>query len=136
MSTSDLLAALENAWNTGDGVAWAENFSADTYFVDALGGVHRGSASLRTEHQQLFDTVFRGATLTYQNVETRPLGAGLDLLHLSYVVRVPDGPRAGEFTGIQTMLVRDGKILDFQNTLNRHDPTMAGIAGHPTSPTT
>jgi uncharacterized protein (TIGR02246 family) len=131
VATTELLAALENAWNAGDGAAWAENFSEDTFFVDAFGGVHRGSATLREEHQELFDTVFRGATLSYRSVETRPLADGLDLLHLSYVVRVPDGPRAGQFTGMQVMLVRDGKILDFQNTVERHDPAMAGVAGHP-----
>ncbi|TDV48681.1 hypothetical protein CLV71_10841 [Actinophytocola oryzae] len=34
---------------------------------------------------------------------------------------------------MQVMLVRAGKILDFQNTVRRHDSVMAGIAGHPAS---
>ncbi|ALG11044.1 SgcJ/EcaC family oxidoreductase [Kibdelosporangium phytohabitans] len=131
MTTKGLLAAMENAWNTGDGVAWAANFAADTVFVDALGGIHRGSATLRVEHQELFDTIYQGSTLKLHVVETRTLGTDLHLLRVGYTLHVPAGPRAGELRGMQMLLVQNGLILDFQNTFTRTDPDFAGIAGHP-----
>lgn len=130
MTANDLLVALQTAWNAADSAAWAANFADDTYFVDALGGTHRGSATLRLEHQQLWDTVFQGSTLELSLADVRSLGDGLQVVHTAYVLRVPSGPRAGEFRGTQIMVVRDGKILDFQNTYARREEAFAGIAGH------
>ncbi|MFS7875246.1 hypothetical protein ACEYXF_18230 [Streptomyces asiaticus] len=38
------------------------------------------------------------------------------LVHTVSTLRVPEGPRAGEWHAIQTKIVRDGKILAFHNT--------------------
>ncbi|WP_413105489.1 SgcJ/EcaC family oxidoreductase [Streptomyces sp. Inha503] len=116
MSVDELLAGMTRAWNAGDGAAWAAHFAEDADFVDVVGRVQRGRDVIATEHQKIFDTVYQGSRLAIRCLDSRQLADGILLVHTVSVLRVPGGPRAGEWHAIQTKIVRDGRILAFHNT--------------------
>ncbi|MER7864700.1 DUF4440 domain-containing protein [Amycolatopsis sp. WAC 04197] len=132
MTTEEIITALERAWNAGDGEAWAANFAEDADFVDVVGRIQRGRATIARESQNIFDTIYRGSTLRIRQVSSRPLGGGFDLVHTATVLTIPAGPLAGEARAVQTKLVRDGLIVAFHNTIRgdiatftRHDEDLA-----------
>ncbi len=127
MTTEEIITALERAWNAGDGEAWAANFAEDVDFVDVLGRIQRGRATIARESQKIFDTIYRGSRLELRQVSSRPLGGGLDLVHTTTVMSIPAGPLAGEQRAVQTMVVRDGRVAAFHNTI-RGD--IAEFTGH------
>ncbi|WP_181771122.1 SgcJ/EcaC family oxidoreductase [Amycolatopsis pittospori] len=127
MTTEEIITALERAWNTGDGEAWAARFAEDAEFVDVVGRIQRGRATIARESQNIFDTIYRGSTLEIRQVSSRPLGGGIDLVHTATVLTIPAGPLAGEARAVQTKLIRDGEIVAFHNTI-RTD--IAAFAGH------
>ncbi|MFC3451705.1 SgcJ/EcaC family oxidoreductase [Amycolatopsis speibonae] len=127
MTTEETITALERAWNAGDGEAWAANFAEDVDFVDVVGRIQRGRATIARESQKIFDTIYRGSTLRIRQVSSRPLGGGFDLVHTETVMSIPAGPLAGEQRAVQTMLVQDERVVAFHNTI-RGD--IAAFTGH------
>lgn len=117
MTTEEIITELERAWNAGDGEAWAANFTEDADFVDVVGRIQRGRATIARESQNIFDTIYRGSELEIRQVSSRPLGGGLELVHTATVLSVPAGPRAGVTRAVQSKLIRDGKIVAFHNTI-------------------
>jgi uncharacterized protein (TIGR02246 family) len=117
MSVDEVIAELTRAWNAGDGSAWAASFAQDADFVDVVGRAHHGREVIAAEHQKIFDTIYRGSRLEIRQVDSRPLGDGVLLVHTASTLRVPDGPRAGEWHAVQTKIFQNGQILAFHNTL-------------------
>ena len=60
-----IVKQLESAWNAGDSVAYAAPFVDDADFVDVLGLHHNGRAPIEAGHRQIFDTIYRGSTVSY-----------------------------------------------------------------------
>lgn len=135
MRPEEIVASLTNAWNAGDGDRWASAFADDAVFVDVLGRVQRGRQVIADEHQKIFDTIYRGSRLDIRIEASQQLDDRLILAHTTSTLDVPEGPRAGITTAIQTKLIRDGLILGFQNTIRAeaaqfagHDPDLAALA--------
>ena len=126
MAIKALIKELERSWNAGDGTRWAANFTETAVFVDVLGRIQRGRGVIGSEHQKLFDSIYRGSHLEIAPLDSRPADADLVLAHTSSVLRVPTGPRAGDTPAVQTMLVDGGLIVAFQNTIR---PELSGFAG-------
>ncbi|OXM48757.1 SgcJ/EcaC family oxidoreductase [Amycolatopsis alba] len=126
MTTEELITALEHAWNAGDGEAWAANFAEDVDFVDVVGRIQRGRATIARESQKIFDTIYRGSTLKIRQLSSRPLGGGIDLVHTETVLSIPAGHLAGEQRGVQTQLIRDGRVVAFHNTIRGDIATFTG----------
>lgn len=122
MSIEETLAEMARAWEAGDGGAWAASFAPDAGFVDAVGRVHHGREAIAVEHQKIFDAIYRGSRLEYWLTDSRPLGNGLLLAHTASTLRVPDGPRAGEWHAVQTKVFHDGQIVAFHNTMRMDLP--------------
>ncbi|MEV6910496.1 SgcJ/EcaC family oxidoreductase [Amycolatopsis sp. NPDC051071] len=116
MTTEEIITALERAWNAGDGEAWAAPFAEDADFVDVVGRIQRGRATIARESQNIFDTIYRGSTLEIRQVTSRRLGGGFDLVHTTTKLSIPAGPLAGEARAVQTKLIRAGRIVP------QHDP--------------
>nr|WP_232328058.1 SgcJ/EcaC family oxidoreductase [Kibdelosporangium sp. MJ126-NF4]CEL16422.1 hypothetical protein [Kibdelosporangium sp. MJ126-NF4]CTQ90374.1 hypothetical protein [Kibdelosporangium sp. MJ126-NF4] len=108
---------LAQAWNDGDGAAWAACFTEDADFVDVLGRLTRGRAEISTAAEQILGTIYQGSHLEFQVLSTRELGDGLVLAHTTSMLRVPGGPRAGDTAASQTMLIRGELIVAFHNTV-------------------
>ncbi|QWF81204.1 SgcJ/EcaC family oxidoreductase [Amycolatopsis sp. CA-230715] len=124
-------ADLARAWNAGDGDAWAACFTEDADFVDVLGRLQEGRARIAAEHGTIFGGIYRGSTLEVGVRKISPYGSAV-LVHTTTVLRVPEGPRAGESRAAQTMLVEDGKIRMFHNTeLRGFDQFLAEGAPYP-----
>lgn len=120
-TTSDtLIKRLQDAWNAGDGAAFAAPFAPDADFVTIRGELHSGEA-IAAGHQQIFDTIYAGSTVRYTVLDARELADGVILAHVRGNLGVPGGPLAGESEAIASILVvragNDDQIAAFHNTL-------------------
>ena len=59
----EVLIRLRDAWDRGDGEAYASVFSDDAQYVNALGERVHGRKSIAETHQKIFDTFFKGTKL-------------------------------------------------------------------------
>jgi uncharacterized protein (TIGR02246 family) len=126
MTVEQVLSGMARAWNAGDGTAWAAHFTTDATFVDVVGRVQRGRVVIAREHQNIFDTIYRGSTLAIEQVGSQDLGGGLCLVHTATVLTVPAGPRAGTTRAVQTNLFHDDRIMAFHNTIKIDGAAFAG----------
>src|SRR4051812_24122998 len=115
-----VIERLENAWNAGDGAAFFAPFAPDADFVNIRGEWHSGE-SIAAGHQQIFDTIYAGSTLSYRVMQARELDDCVILVHVRGTLNVPAGPFAGEMDALASVvLVHDGdvhRIATFHNTL-------------------
>jgi uncharacterized protein (TIGR02246 family) len=133
-SIRKLPAGLANAWNAGDGAAYADFFTSNCDYI-AFDGTHlKGRAQNASHHQLLFDTVLRDSRLVFEDdVDVRLLGTEVALMHakgsvlLSWHSTLPPSRRS-----IQTfVLVRTGeswRIRAFQNARIRPMTLPQGFA--------
>ena len=115
-------AALEEAWNAGDGEAFGSHFSEVTDFVNIQGQhFHGGTAVIAAGHQGIFDTIYVGSTVRYHVDRARVLAPGYVLVHASSTLEAPVGPLRGTNRSRMTVvLVEEGgdwKATAFHNTL-------------------
>jgi uncharacterized protein (TIGR02246 family) len=62
-AVQDLLLKLREAWDRGDGEAYAAVFSDDAQYVNAPGERVYGRKAIAESHQHVFDTIFKGSKL-------------------------------------------------------------------------
>ena len=117
MTVEEIIIELERAWNAGDGTAWSANFSEDADFVDVVGRMQRGRDMIASEHQKIFDTIYQGSQVKFRQLARHVVADEVLVLHTTSTLRVPTGPRAGDTHSIQTMILRNGQILAFHNTI-------------------
>jgi uncharacterized protein (TIGR02246 family) len=118
----DILTRLREAWDQGDGAAYAALFSEDAQYVNALGERAHGRKSIAESHQKIFDTFFKGTRLGrgYSSA-VRPVTADVILVESAGSVLFP-----GEIeekvapNGLLTLVVARQagvwRIVSFQNT--------------------
>ncbi|WP_378742707.1 SgcJ/EcaC family oxidoreductase [Nocardia brasiliensis] len=135
METNEILRALEQGWHSGDGAAFAAPFAEDVTFIDVLGRVQQGRSVVANEHQKLFDTIYRGSKWRIRVEKTRNLSDRVVVLNTISELFVPDGPRAGTTANIQTVVLVDGEIAYFHNTIRtqladfaQHDSALAALS--------
>jgi uncharacterized protein (TIGR02246 family) len=121
-STADaVITRLQDAWNAGDGAAFAAPFAPDADFVNVRGDMHTGRDAIAAGHQQIFDTIYAGSTARYTVRKARELDDRVILAQIDATLNVPAGPLAGELAGLASLvLVDDGgehHIAAFHNTL-------------------
>ena len=116
-----LVADLESAWNAADGAAFGAEFTEDAVFVDIRGSRHRGRPAIAAGHQGIFDSIYRGSTVSYDVETVDQLGPDISLAHVNAALDVPTGPMAGtNHARFTVVLVLDGAIWKakaFHNTL-------------------
>jgi uncharacterized protein (TIGR02246 family) len=122
-------ADLEQAWNAGDGAAYAAPFTADCDFTDIRGARHHGAASVGGGHQAIFDSIYRSSTVRYQVTSTRSLAAGVLLVQADSGLDVPAGPLAGNHQAASTAVLveTDGQW----RAVMMHNTLVAPPAGPP-----
>ena len=62
-AVDNLMLRLREAWNSGDGEAYAAIFSEDAQYVTAPGERLHGRKQIAESHQKVFDTFFKGRSL-------------------------------------------------------------------------
>jgi uncharacterized protein (TIGR02246 family) len=112
---------LEQAWNAGDGEAFARPFAEDADFVNIRGQHFRTRPIIAAGHQTIFDTIYQGSVVRYEPAGVRPLSSSVLIGQIRGKLRAPSGPLAGEHDALATLvLVDDGdgwRIAVFHNTL-------------------
>ena len=118
---SAFYAALQEAWNNGDGAAFGAAFVESASFVDIRGVAHDGADGIASDHQEIFDTVYQGSTVRYEAEMARPLSDDIILARGRATLEAPSGPLAGTHHAVNTIvLVRtagDWRAAAFHNTL-------------------
>jgi uncharacterized protein (TIGR02246 family) len=109
------------AWDDGDGAAFAAPFSDDAVFIGFDGSVVRGRERIAASHQELFDRWLKGTRLVEERTEVRLLSADVAVVHaLGGTVKRGKSKPAPERDSIQTLVAvkRTGawKFVSFQNT--------------------
>jgi uncharacterized protein (TIGR02246 family) len=116
-----VLAVLSEAWRRADGAAFATAFTEDADFVNIRGMSFQGPDAIAAQHQQIFDTVYRGSQVQLELVSLRRLADDVLVALVASNLEVPSGPRAGTTkTTATAVLVGDAaalKIAAFQNTV-------------------
>ncbi|MBF6060441.1 SgcJ/EcaC family oxidoreductase [Nocardia terpenica] len=135
MDADEILRAMQNSWDAGDSACYAALFAEEAVFIDVLGRIQRGRAVIASEHQKLFDSIYRGSRFRGRIEHREDLGNGVVVLNTVSELSVPDGPRAGVTPAVQTMVLVDGLIAYFHNTLRtrlsefaHHDSTLAALS--------
>jgi uncharacterized protein (TIGR02246 family) len=130
-----------DAWNTGDGAAFAAPFTEDADFV-AFEGTHlKGRQEITSSHQRIFDTVVKGSRLEGGEVKfVHFLGPALAVMHSVVRVTLPGQTkptpsrdsmqltvvrkRDGDWHGEALMNART-LAMERQNFLDDHDSLSA-----------
>jgi uncharacterized protein (TIGR02246 family) len=106
---ADIRKLFENlviSWNTGDGGAYAAQFTEDSDYI-AFDGTHfKGRKANAENHQNLFATFLKGSTLEQQRItDLRFLTSEVALLHMVGAVKLrwQKKPAPGRFS-IQTLV--------------------------------
>ena len=115
-------AAIEAAWNAGDGARYGAEFADVTDFVNIRGEHHRGDGTyIGAAHQGIFDTIYKGSSVRYQVDEARRLAPGVVVANATSTLDAPTGPLHGTHNSKMTVvLVEQGdswKATAFHNTL-------------------
>lgn len=120
-NVSDIVAALEKAWNAADGAGFARPFAEDADFVNIRGEHFRTRDAIAQGHQGIFNTIYKGSAVSLQVAGVRPIASSVLLAHVKSTLKAPTGPLAGEHKSLFTMvLVQDHdawRIVAFHNTL-------------------
>ena len=118
---SKIAADLEQAWNAGDGEAFARRFAEDADFVNIRGEHFRTRPIIAAGHQAIFDSIYRGSVVRYEPAGVRVLTSSVLVGQIRAKLRAPSGPLAGEHDALATLVVvneADGwRIAVFHNTL-------------------
>lgn len=104
---TEFYAGLEQAWNAGDGAAYAAPFAPDCDFTDIRGARHHGAGAVAGGHQAIFDSIYRGSSVRYEVSSVRQLAAGVLLVQADAALQVPAGPLAGDSRASSTAVLVD-----------------------------
>jgi uncharacterized protein (TIGR02246 family) len=117
-----IMARLSEAWERGDGVAYASVFSEDAQYVSAPGERVYGRKSIAQSHQRVFGTIFKNSRLGREYpLSFRRIAPDVVLVEATGSVLFPgEMERNVAPNGFITLvLVRQGdvwQIVSFQNT--------------------
>lgn len=124
----ELFNRMSAAWNKGDGRAFAACFTEDVDYITFFGQHLKGREAVAVAHQQLFDGIMKGSTLSGADGITRMrfLTPDVAVVHAVGSIKMrwqvrPSKRRASINTNI---LVKDDHgawlISAFQNTRIKH----------------
>jgi uncharacterized protein (TIGR02246 family) len=110
-----------DAWQAGDGAAFAAPFSEDAVFVAFDGTMLRGRDQIASVHQQLFDRWLKGSRLVEERTDVRLVGPDVAIVHtIGGTVMHGKAEPAPERDSIQTLVAVRGangwSFVSFQNT--------------------
>ena len=122
---SEIVQRLEQAWNAGDGDAWAAEFAEDADFITVRGEYFRTRNTIAEGHHHIFTTIYKGSTNRIALIRARAIRDDVILAHSSAELTVPDGPMAGTHRAVQSLLLvrADGawRIASFHNTFTSEE---------------
>jgi uncharacterized protein (TIGR02246 family) len=118
----DLMISLCEAWERGDGAAYAALFSEEAQYVTAPGDRLHGRKSIAESHQEIFNTIFKRTKLGRRYPSTfRSITSDVVLVESAGSVLFPGEseskiPPNGLLTLVVARQADDWRIVSFQNT--------------------
>ena len=73
---------METGWNTKSGALFAKPFAADADYVVINGNYIKGRAVIESQHQRIFDTIFKDTTLSLTVRQIRFLRPDVAVVHV------------------------------------------------------
>ncbi len=120
-SVRAVIDQLQEAWNGGDGEAFAAPYVDDAEFVTVQGQRVTGRRAIAAGHQGIFDTIYAGSTNAMELLGTHPVSDGVVLALTRNTLSVPAGPLAGTRQALGTVVLRQNgagwEIVSTQNTI-------------------
>jgi len=109
---------MESGWNTKSGALFAKPFAEDADYVVINGNHIKGRQVIETQHQRIFDTIYKDTTLTLNVKQIRFIRPDVAVVHVS---GHRDGPtkelNQGAIITIIMIKEKEGwRITAFQNT--------------------
>ncbi len=98
----EMLGRLEQAWNDGDGAAFAAGYASDASFVNVRGGHLVGRAAIGAGHDGIFRSIYAGSVNHMEPIEVRTLAEGVLLVVSLNTLDVPAGPLTGRHQAFST----------------------------------
>ena len=118
---ASLIQHLQDAWNAADGAAFGAVFTEDADFVDIRGEHHEGATAVGAGHQGIFDSIYRGSTVSYTPESTKEIAPGVVVALAGARLEAPTGPLQGVNRSRFTLVAveQDGtwRVAAFHNTL-------------------
>ena len=109
---------MESGWNTKNGALFAKPFAEDADYVVINGNYIKGRQVIESQHQRIFDTIYKDTTLTLNVKQIRFIRPDVAVVHVS---GHRDGPtkelnQGAIITMIMTREKEGWRITAFQNT--------------------
>ena len=109
---------LEEGWNTKSGALFAKPFAEDADYVVINGMYIKGRSIIETQHQRIFDTIYKDTKIKLTVNQIRFLRADVAVVHVS---GHRDGPSTdlmqdAMLTVVMTKEKQGWTIAAFQNT--------------------
>lgn len=113
-------AALSEAWERGEGQAFAQCCTDDVDFINLLGIHVKGRRAVADIHEKIFHGPYEGSTVKFSIESVRTITPNAVLAIVPSRIDVPSGPVKGIVLSVASvLLVRDGdrwKLANFHNT--------------------
>lgn len=109
---------LETGWNTKSGALFAKPFAEDADYVVINGMYIKGRTIIETQHQRIFDTIYKDTTLSLTVKQIRFLRPDVAVVHVSGQ-RVGPGKDHNQEAIITLVMTKQNDawlIAAFQNT--------------------
>jgi uncharacterized protein (TIGR02246 family) len=121
VALESIVAALEAAWNAGDGSRFGEPFAPDADFVTIRAEHFRGREAIARGHAAIFRTIYAGSVNRYTMESARLVRPDVAIVHVVSVLDAPSGPLAGRhtatFSAVLTRAPDSWQIAALHNTL-------------------
>ncbi len=82
-----IIQALDNAWNLGDGTAWADHYVEDGEFINILGTVFEGREAIGAHHNEILNTSFKGSQVQSVIRRIEWLGPDVAIVDTDFYIR-------------------------------------------------
>jgi len=100
-----VLTQLTDAWNAADGAAYGAAFTEDADFVTVRGEHARGAQAIAAGHQGIFESIYRGSTVTIELDQARQVTPDVVLAVATSTLDAPSGPLQGRHTSRMTLVI-------------------------------
>ena len=109
---------METGWNTKSGALFAKPFAEDADYVVINGMYIKGRAVIESQHQRIFDTIFKDTTLSLTVKQIRFLRPDVAVVHVSgqRVGPAKEHNQEAMITIVMTKTKDGWLIAAFQNT--------------------
>jgi uncharacterized protein (TIGR02246 family) len=130
----EIVKRMEAAWNLGDGAGFAAPFADDATFTHIYGGRFEGRAEIGTNHQQVFDTVYKGSRSAFTLSKVRFIRPDIAIGLVEVRVTIQAGVAAREILAHPSFVAAkengNWRLVHFQNTPVSQPPGTPPAAAH------